>query len=178
MNTENTAAKLDFRSMYDFIGSGLFADNKFCSVLLIEDDKDYAELLKMQLERNSGIRVKLAIDPYEATDFLTERCYDLVIADWALPPFNASSAIQQADRFLKMDPLLPLKWTKKRVPVVLISGEDHSKDLKGVKSLEHFEFVQFLLKQTGMRKIVKRIKKMLGQKRINGPRFALSPTIH
>ncbi|MGE3974717.1 MAG: PleD family two-component system response regulator [Bdellovibrionales bacterium] len=179
MNMEAAVPRMDLKSMYDYLGSGLFADNKFKSILLIEDDPDFAAVLKSHLESQPGIRVKVAKDPYEATDALTEKCYDLVIADWALPPFNASNAIQQADNFLRMDPLLPLKWTYQRVPVLLISGQDHTKELKHLKPFEHFELVQFLLKQSGIRKIANKVKRLLGHKRLGKiPKLALAPTTH
>jgi CheY-like chemotaxis protein len=138
------------------------------TILLIEDDQDYAHILKLFLERTSEVKVTLALDPFEATDLLTKHCYDMVIADWSVPPRSAPSAIHQADLFLRMDPLLPQKWTESRVPVVLISADDHAKDLVYLPSMEHFQVSLLLRKQRGMRKIVDHVREMLGLKKTNG----------
>lgn len=53
-------------------------------ILIAEDDKDMAKILKIYLEKN-GYTVDNAFDGEEAIDKLTQDKYDAVLLDWMMP---------------------------------------------------------------------------------------------
>lgn len=53
-------------------------------ILIAEDDKDMAKILKIYLEKN-GYAVDNAFDGEEAIDKLTQDRYDAVLLDWMMP---------------------------------------------------------------------------------------------
>src|ERR1700738_4891131 len=63
-------------------------------ILLLEDDKDVAELLVFVL-RGAGYTVDLSVNVAQANHRLAERGYELVVADWRLPD---GDGIEIADR--------------------------------------------------------------------------------
>lgn len=134
---------------------------KKLSVLVIEDDPDYSEVLSGRLGQEEALNIFVASDPYEAAERLTECCYDLVITDWTLSTMRAPQTLRKTDEILRMDSDLPVKWSKRRVPVLIVSGDDHARDVSRIYDFEHFQFVSFLPKQAGLEKIVKKVSRLL-----------------
>jgi len=156
-------AAVEVTRKLDLINRSLSPKKKF-SVLLIEDDSDYSDILMLRLGQEKDLHVQVTSDPYEAAELLADKCYDLVITDWALSSLQAPNAIRKTDEILKMDPLLPAKWSSHRVPVLIISGDDHSRDVSRIYDFEYFQFVSFLPKQSGIEKIARKVSKILKPK--------------
>ena len=69
-------------------------------ILVVDDEKDYCEVLKMILE-NNGYVVETCFNGKEALDILEERSFDVVVSDLSMPVmdgFEASRAIRALDR--------------------------------------------------------------------------------
>ncbi|MEN0108428.1 MAG: response regulator [Pseudomonas sp.] len=77
------------------------------SVLLIEDSPHDAELAQLALER-SGYRldVELVYDHYGVVEALQRREFDLILADFILPGFSGSQALEEAQRLAPKTPFI------------------------------------------------------------------------
>ena len=53
-------------------------------ILVVDDEKDYCEVLKMILE-NNGYVVETCFNGKEALDILEERSFDVVVWDLSMP---------------------------------------------------------------------------------------------
>ena len=53
-------------------------------ILVVDDEKDYCEVLKMILE-NNGYVVETCFNGKEALDILEERSFDVVVSDLSMP---------------------------------------------------------------------------------------------
>ena len=53
-------------------------------ILVVDDEKDYCEVLKMILE-NNGYVVETCFNGKEALDILEERSFDVVVSDLNMP---------------------------------------------------------------------------------------------
>ena len=82
-------------------------------ILLIEDDKDFARLLSMQLGAN-GYDVAVVGDVHLAVSEASYRKPDLVLLDIGLPVVNGFAVIEK----LKSKPALS------KVPFIVMSGRD------------------------------------------------------
>jgi CheY-like chemotaxis protein len=147
-------------------GLGGRARNKIHGyVLVIEDDADFAELLKNALEFQPGIHVTVAADARAAGEHLTARHFDLVIADWSLPASSSINAIRKADRMLQRDAVAALgEFDFRPVPILMVSADPHLLDTTDQEDCENFKFVVFLQKQLGVRTIVRKAVKLLNHR--------------
>ena len=82
-------------------------------ILVIEDDKDFARLLSMQLAAN-GYDVAVAGDVHLAVSEAAYRTPDLILLDIGLPVVNGFAVIEK----LKSKPAL------NQVPFIVMSGRD------------------------------------------------------
>ena len=82
-------------------------------ILLIEDDKDFARLLSMQLAAN-GYGVAVAGDVHLAVSETSFQKPDLILLDIGLPVVNGFAVIEK----LKSKPAL------QNVPFIVMSGRD------------------------------------------------------
>lgn len=90
-------------------------------ILIVEDDKDLAEILADKLAFD-GAYVEIANDPYEALNQLSEHHFDLVIMDWQLPDMTAGETLKQADRNAMLDPVAVEQWNMQKTPVIILSA--------------------------------------------------------
>lgn len=111
------------------------------SVLVVDDDPDFLELLCAQLGRIPGVEVNAAGDPDEAVRYLRENSYDLVVSDWAIQARTGEDVLERADPYLddRAD----------KVPVIFISGSEKVAKVQRLRHFKHFEPVSFLLKRCG-----------------------------
>lgn len=91
-------------------------------ILIVEDDKDLAEILANKFSLESGAHVEIANDPYEALNQMSEHHFDLVVMDWGLPDLTGGETLKQADRNAMIDPVAAEQWNMKKTPVVILSA--------------------------------------------------------
>ncbi len=116
-------------------------------VLIIEDDKDMAAVIKYRIESYGGSHCDLVSDPYEALNLLSDSAYDMVLVDQKLPGMLGSSVLSQVDKFIDLDPTLAeLNRFSHKIPVVLMSGAPIK--LSSHYSLKHFNIEKILDKKT------------------------------
>ncbi len=94
-------------------------------VLVVDDDLDFATLMKLYLEQeNSGVECEIVNNPYEAVISLADHSYDLIYMDEQMPGINGSRVLKEADRFISYDPSLSRsKSLKRKVPIIMMSGK-------------------------------------------------------
>ncbi len=89
-------------------------------VLLVEDNPDHAELVKVALERVGVSSISVVRDVTSAQEVLEEQDVDLVLLDLKLP---------------KMDGFSLLSWVRRKskcsgLPVVVLTTSVHPKDME------------------------------------------------
>ncbi len=115
-------------------------------ILIVDDEKDFAQTLKIRLEAESDYVVSMAQNGEEALRIIQRGAPDLIVMDVLMP---------------KMDGLTTLKAintiTEKKVPVIVMTG-------KAVMTREAFQLegaCDFLLKPFDGAVLAKRVKELL-----------------
>ena len=119
-------------------------------VLVVEDEQDLAELLKLNLEIE-GYKVALAPHGAIAIQKLKSESFDLVIMDIMMPKMDGFTAIQH------------VRLTNNDIPIMILSASNQSQDrIKGLKSgaddylSKPFELEELLLR---VDKLIRRTQK-------------------
>jgi two-component system alkaline phosphatase synthesis response regulator PhoP len=119
-------------------------------VLVVEDEQDLAELLKLNLEIE-GYKVALAPHGAIAIQKLKSESFDLVVMDIMMPKMDGFTAIQH------------VRLTNNDIPIMILSASNQSQDrIKGLKSgaddylSKPFELEELLLR---VDKLIRRTQK-------------------
>ena len=128
---------------------------RFARVLIIEDDKDLAEILADQFAFE-GANVEVANDPYEALNMMSEHHFDLVILDWQLPDLTGGETLKQADRNAMLDPITVEQWTMKKTPVVILSAHK-ARECRTTKNAT-YQVVSYVSKRQSYENMLKHLK--------------------
>ena len=92
--------------------------SKNISVLFIEDSPHDAELAQLALERSGyALHTELVYDRAGVVEALQRREFDLILADFILPGFSGSQALQEARRLAPQTPFIFLSG---------VFGEEHA----------------------------------------------------
>lgn len=134
-------------------------------ILIVDDDREIAELIKNALLGEHRFEVKLAADPYEAINMMMDEVYDFVILDWNLPRMNGMKTLEEAEKVFRNDPTLPLDWEARRVGVLTFSGETE-KTCK-LPSTAHFKYVGHVSKQNRLQSIVDTLQQYMDRTSVN-----------
>ena len=68
-------------------------------ILMIEDDKELAEITKLRLEKDN-FTVDVCLDGAEGLYYMQENMYDLVILDRMLPSMDGTQVLKEELHFL------------------------------------------------------------------------------
>jgi PAS domain S-box-containing protein len=117
-------------------------------VLVVDDDRDYAQLLKRLLERQ-GFSVELAHDGDEALRKILSKRYQLVILDKNLPKRSGLDVLQEMRNSRSLH----------RVPVIVISGSAHAEE--AAHTAQILGAKKFLSKKLAPQSIVEEIVQFL-----------------
>ncbi len=92
--------------------------SKNISVLFIEDSRHDAELAQLALERSGyTLQTELVYNHAGVVEALQRRRFDLILADFILPGFSGSQALQEARRLAPQTPFIFLSG---------VFGEEHA----------------------------------------------------
>ncbi|HVP97339.1 response regulator transcription factor [Methanoregula sp.] len=59
-------------------------------ILIVDDDADILELLRLEFEDDPGCSADCTTDPFHALELAKNTPYDAVITDWRMPLMNGS----------------------------------------------------------------------------------------
>ncbi len=137
---------IDERKFYETVRSLLEPHGQ--PVLVVDDDRDYAQLLKKLLERQ-GFTVELAHDGDDALRKIGSKRYQLVILDKNLPKRSGLDVLQEmrSNRSLH------------RVPVIVLSGSAHAEETAHTAQILGAK--KFLSKKLAPQSIVEEIVQFL-----------------
>jgi PleD family two-component response regulator len=131
------------------------------NILIVDDDKEIAEVLRSILEGQTRFNVCVAHDPYEAMNLLNEKVFDMVVIDWNLPKLNALKTILEAEKLFRFDPSIPLEWDGKKVRVVTFSGDENT--TCRLPSTRHFKYLGHIQKKNTLSVIIEKLSFFLNQ---------------
>ena len=95
---------------------------KVYRILLVEDEADLAELIKINLELD-GYKVSVAVNGAVAIQRLKSESFDLVIMDIMMPSMDGITATQH------------IRLTNNDIPIMILSASNSSKDrIAGLKA--------------------------------------------
>lgn len=130
-------------------------DIKIVKILITDDDPNFAEILKLKLQKNNFSEIKYAKNGNEAIEFLKEYNPDLIILDVMMPEKNGiETAIEIKNRFKDRD----LKF------IFLTNyGEDIEPEGKEIdkKAAQEIGAVDFFRKTDSLDEIINKIKTIL-----------------
>lgn len=121
------------------------------SVLIVEDEKEIAELLRSYLERD-GFQVAVAANGFEAIDRFEAASPDLVVLDLMLPGLNG---LEVARRIRKVAP----------APIIMLTARDREEDK--IRGLE-LGADDYVTKPFSPREVAARVHAVLRRNRRGG----------
>jgi PAS domain S-box-containing protein len=137
---------IDERKFYETVRALL--EPRGQPVLVVDDDRDYAQLLKRLLERQ-GFSVELAHDGDDALRKILSKRYQLVILDKNLPKRSGLDVLQEMRNSRSLH----------RVPVIVISGSAHAEE--AAHTAQILGAKKFLSKKLAPQSIVEEIVQFL-----------------
>jgi PAS domain S-box-containing protein len=137
---------IDERKFYETVQALL--EPRGQPVLVVDDDRDYAQLLKRLLERQ-GFSVELAHDGDDALRKILSKRYQLVILDKNLPKRSGLDVLQEMRNSRSLH----------RVPVIVISGSAHAEETAHTAQILGAK--KFLSKKLAPQSIVEEIVQFL-----------------
>nr|BAL56310.1 PAS/PAC sensor hybrid histidine kinase [uncultured Acetothermia bacterium]BAL60148.1 PAS/PAC sensor hybrid histidine kinase [Candidatus Acetothermum autotrophicum] len=137
---------IDERKFYETVRALLEPQGQ--PVLVVDDDRDYAQLLQRLLQRQ-GFSVEIALDGDEALRKIRSKRYQLVILDKNLPRRSGLDVLQEMRRSSALS----------RVPVIFISGSAHAEE--AAQAAQILGAKKFLSKKLAPQTLVEEIVKFL-----------------
>lgn len=137
---------IDERKFYETVHALLEPQGQ--PVLVVDDDRDYAQLLQKLLQRQ-GFFVEIALDGDEALKKIQSTRYQLVILDKNLPKRSGFDVLQEMRNSTSLN----------RVPVIIVSGSAHLEET--AQAAQVLGAKKFLSKKLAPRTIVEEIVKFL-----------------
>ena len=146
--------------MFNFIPDMI--DRTKPSILLVEDEENLHESLKMNLELE-GYEVTSAFDGIQAMKAVQNEYFDLIIMDVMIPEMDGFSATQN------------IRLTNTEVPILILSAKDSSADrVTGLKKGAD----DYLTKPFNLEELLLRVKKLIHKNKRLQDKTSVSDTYH
>ena len=98
---------------------------QFSSVLVVEDDQDIRDILRMSLETMGGLSVTICSSGADAIETLNGELPDLMLLDWMMPHLDGSEVLEQIRSVTRTAVL----------PVVILTGKALPKEIDKMLAL-------------------------------------------
>jgi len=115
-------------------------------ILLVEDEKDYYEIVSYIIKKNFGYDIDWAKDGKEGLDKILKNKYDLIIVDIGLPILNGIEVLKN------------LKLNKNITPVIIFSVRS---ELNLIKEALSIGIIGYLIKPFEEEELISKIKNVL-----------------
>jgi len=115
-------------------------EERFASILIVEDDPDIAELIKRMLT-DAGCQCDIAYDTLQARDLLATNTYDAMTLDLILPGQNGLEFLNELEQL----------GTDHNMPVVVISVDAKN---EGITTQEYTSVVDWIQKPIDSNKLI------------------------
>ena len=142
-------AKKFVEKLEDILTKGFVAKKEKTKVLIVDDDAEYAGILRGWLK--DSYKVSVATDGGRAFSFLLKNKVDLVLLDYDMPIINGAQTLS----------MIPEDPTTKKIPVIFLTGVD---DAESVKKVLELKPNGYLLKSSTKDTIVTRLKQFFDNK--------------
>ena len=130
---------------------------KVYRILLVEDEVDLAELIKINLELD-GYKVSVAVHGAVAIQRLKSESFDLVIMDIMMPSMDGITATQH------------IRLTNNDIPIMILSASNSSKDrIAGLKAGAD----DYMSKPFELEEMMLRVQKLIRRTQQHLPRLTL-----
>ena len=130
---------------------------KVYRILLVEDEADLAELIKINLELD-GYKVSVAVHGAVAIQRLKSESFDLVIMDIMMPSMDGITATQH------------ISLTNNDIPIMILSASNSSKDrIAGLKAGAD----DYMSKPFELEEMMLRVQKLIRRTQQHLPRLTL-----
>ncbi len=130
---------------------------KVFRILLVEDEADLAELIKINLELD-GYKVSVAVHGAIAIQRLKSESFDLVIMDIMMPSMDGITATQH------------IRLTNNDIPIMILSASNSSKDrIAGLKAGAD----DYMSKPFELEEMMLRVQKLIRRTQQHLPRLTL-----
>ena len=130
---------------------------KVYRILLVEDESDLAELIKINLELD-GYKVSVAVHGAVAIQRLKSESFDLVIMDIMMPSMDGITATQH------------IRLTNNDIPIMILSASNSSKDrIAGLKAGAD----DYMSKPFELEEMMLRVQKLIRRTQQHLPRLTL-----
>jgi len=130
---------------------------KVYRILLVEDEADLAELIKINLELD-GYKVSVAVHGAIAIQRLKSESFDLVIMDIMMPSMDGITATQH------------IRLTNNDIPILILSASNSSKDrIAGLKAGAD----DYMSKPFELEEMMLRVQKLIRRTQQHLPRLTL-----
>ena len=130
---------------------------KVYRILLVEDEADLAELIKINLELD-GYKVSVAVHGAVAIQRLKSESFDLVIMDIMMPSMDGITATQH------------IRLTNNDIPIMILSASNSSKDrIAGLKACAD----DYMSKPFELEEMMLRVQKLIRRTQQHLPRLTL-----
>jgi DNA-binding response OmpR family regulator len=120
-------------------------------ILVVEDEHEYAELLKVRLEL-AGYQVSIAAEAHAATRAIIKEDFDLMVLDLMMPAGGGLSVLERMRQFPG----------KAAIPVVILTGKTIDDEVKMKAAKYHVHTI--LIKPVESHKFVRIINDVLSPK--------------
>ena len=130
---------------------------KVFRILLVEDEADLAELIKINLELD-GYKVSVAVHGAIAIQRLKSESFDLIIMDIMMPSMDGITATQH------------IRLTNNDIPIMILSASNSSKDrIAGLKAGAD----DYMSKPFELEEMMLRVQKLIRRTQQHLPRLTL-----
>lgn len=96
---------------------------KYISVLIVDDDPNQVNLLKIYL-KNASVKISTAINGRHAMAILKEQSFDIVLTDYQMPEMDGETLISKIRNELKLS-----------IPIVMISANETQQNLSKFRNI-------------------------------------------
>jgi len=119
-------------------------------ILIVDDERDFADVIKLRLEANNYLGVTLA-DPREILEVIRKESPDLILLDIVMPEmdgYQAAKMVREDNKAIS-------------IPIVLLTGKDLDPK-ETFRKCSELGLAGFLVKPVDSKELLAKVKELIG----------------